>query len=112
MKTVIYSQENPVSVKKVKDMKARHPKFTFLEVGETEAIKAVMTDGVSIIIELDKPKAEKPAPKPKVAPAPVKKVMPASLAGNTKKPAAKPKAKHAPKPKAKPKAKPEAKKKK
>lgn len=56
MKTVIYSKENSVSVKKVKDWKPRHPKFTFLELGETEAIKAAKDDPKTIIVELDKPK--------------------------------------------------------
>lgn len=62
MKTiVIYSPENDESVNKVKDFKARHPKFEFLTVDDTDAIKlakAGIKNG-NKIIELDKPKKAK-----------------------------------------------------
>ena len=61
MKTIIYSKDNPVSVKKVTDMKPRHPKFIFLELGETEAVKEAKADKTRILIELDAPmKAKNP----------------------------------------------------
>jgi hypothetical protein len=62
MKTiVIYSPDNEVSVAKVKDFRARHPKFEFLTVDDTDAIKLAKAGVVSgnKIIELDKPKKAK-----------------------------------------------------
>ena len=39
MKSIIYSKENPSSIAKVKELKSRHPKFTFIELGDKEGIK-------------------------------------------------------------------------
>lgn len=69
MKTiVIYSPENEVSVQKVKDFKARHPKFEFVTIDDAEGVKLAKAGVVSgnRIIELDVPKkktASKPANK-------------------------------------------------
>lgn len=68
MKTIIYSKENPVSVKKVKDWKSRHPKFIFLELGEDKAVKEALADGSIRTVELDKAKAKKKAVKSTVDP--------------------------------------------
>jgi hypothetical protein len=58
MKTIIYSKENSESVKRVEEWRKKHPKFTFLELGQEEAIKEAKEKNSGNIIELDEIKVK------------------------------------------------------
>ena len=85
MKTIIYSKDNPQSVERVRIERKKHPRFIFLELGDTEAVtKAINNDSDSIFM-LDKPKKIEAPKVKKSTPPKVKK----PTAPKVKKPAAK-----------------------
>jgi len=53
MKTIIYSKDNPANERRIADMKRRHPKFTFVELGDKDAVKEAKENPMTIVVEMD-----------------------------------------------------------